>query len=265
MEILRAPNGCPWDQEQTLDSLKPFVLEEAYEVLDAIERHAMSDLRAEIGDFVLEAVFLAQIAAEAGHFTIADSLTDITDKLVNRHPHVFGTSKRLAPKGGARGDVTNATQVKEQWEAIKARERAASGKRDKGPLDGIPRTLPALLRAYGIGNRAKAVGFDWSTPAEVLDKVDEELRELRTELDSSATDERVAEELGDLLFSMAHLARKLGIEPEAALRAANDKFSRRFAAMQELLRQRGLEFGDAKLDQMEEAWEEVKKIEGKAV
>src|SRR5712692_784150 len=167
MAALRSPNGCPWDREQTIDSLKPFVLEEAYEVVEAIDRHDHAALREELGDFLFEAVFLAQLEAEAGHFTIADSLASIADKLVRRHPHVFAREPGVAPPRSA-GDVRT------RWEDIKARERGGDSPA-KTLLGGIPATLPALLRAYQIGLRAAAVGFDWTRAADVVDKIEEEV------------------------------------------------------------------------------------------
>jgi MazG family protein len=250
MRILRAPGGCPWDREQTLDSLKPFVLEEAHEVVDAIERGSYDELRGEIGDLAFEAVFLAQLCSDAGHFTIVDALHDVRAKLVRRHPHVF------APDEGTAG-ITTPQAVKGQWEAIKAEERASKGQSRESLFDGIPRTLPALLRAYEIGVRASSVGFDWATPEAVVEKVDEELAELRETLPGDDAT-RIEEEIGDLLFAVANLARKLGLEPEAALRRANRKFTDRFADMQSRLAREGVSLVDASLDRMEAAWQQAK-------
>lgn len=257
MRALRAPDGCPWDREQTHASLRPFVLEETYEVLDAIESGNPATLREELGDFLYEAVFLAQISEEAGQFTIADAVQSICDKLVRRHPHVFA---RHTPDGAP---VTS-RQVVEKWETMKARERSAAGepadRAAKTTLSGVPRTLPSLLRAYEISARAAAVGFDWARPADVIDKIEEEVAEVRREVESGATGDlsRAEEEMGDLLFAIANLSRKLGIEPEAALRRANDKFTTRFEAMERALAQRGQSFGDVSLEQMEEEWQRVK-------
>src|SRR6476469_2934335 len=170
MATLRSPEGCPWDREQTIDSLKPYVLEETYEVVEAIDQGDHAALREELGDFVFEAVFLAQLEAEAGHFTIADSLTSIADKLVRRHPHVFA-------RGAGEPALDSAGQVKVRWEEIKAQERGAS-EQPTTLLSGIAPALPALLRAYHIGTRAASVGFDWAQTADVVDKIDEEVREL---------------------------------------------------------------------------------------
>jgi MazG family protein len=263
MRRLRAPDGCPWDREQTPASLRPFVLEETYEVLEAIEHGTPQDLCEELGDFLFEAVFLARIHEEAGHFSIADVVDGIADKLVRRHPHVF-----------ERGDGENALtsgQVVERWEALKARERALAGKKTpekskvKTTLSGVPATLPSLLRAYELSSRAAAVGFDWAKAGDVLDKIDEEVAELRREVESGATGDlsRAEDEMGDLLFSIANLSRKLGIEPEAALRRAGDKFSARFGQMEGALAARGVSLPEASLDEMETEWQKAKEtVEG---
>ena len=259
MRRLRAPGGCPWDREQTLASLRPFVLEETYEVLEAIESGGPESLREELGDFLFEAVFLAQISEEAGHFSIADAIQAICDKLVRRHPHVF------ARQGGDPSMTSG--QVLERWEAIKARERASQGpsqgkdpNRAKTTLSGVPKTLPSLLRAYEISARAATVGFDWARPADVLDKIEEEVAEVRKEVESGATGDlsRAEEEMGDLLFAIANLSRKLGIEPEAALRRANEKFTGRFDAVEQAFAARGRSLQDATLEEMEAEWVRVK-------
>jgi MazG family protein len=262
MRALRAPDGCPWDREQTLASLRPFVLEETYEVLEAIESGTPAHLREELGDFLYEAVFLAQISEEAGDFSIADTIDAICDKLVRRHPHVFAREHQ------DRSITTD--QVIERWETMKARERAAlqhgagqSGNdavRPKTTLSGVPKTLPSLLRAYEISARAAAVGFDWARPSDVLDKIEEEVAEVRREVESGATGDlsRAEEEMGDLLFAIANLSRKLGIEPEAALRRANEKFTRRFNAVEQAFAARGGSLQDATLQEMEEEWQRVK-------
>jgi ATP diphosphatase len=252
MRLLRGPGGCPWDHEQTLDTLKPFVLEEAHEVIDAIERRDMRELRGEIGDLVFEGVFLAQVSEDEGGFTITDALRDVFEKLVRRHPHVFGDVNH----------VRTPEHVKGQWEQVKAAERASAGKAARGVFDGIAKTLPALLASYEIGQRAAATGFDWHEAPDVIDKIDEEVQELRATLRESDR-ARTEEELGDLLFAVANLARKLEIEPEAALRAANRKFTTRFAAMQQRLESRGLSLGQASLDQMEHEWQAVKRAEAR--
>jgi MazG family protein len=254
MDTLRSPRGCPWDRKQTHRTLRPFLLEEAYEALDAIDRRDFDDLAGELGDVLFQCVFHAQLAAEAGRFEIADAIDAITAKLVRRHPHVFTPAGRPLPT--RRGQIRTSRAVVEQWEQLKARERGATGA-PTGILDGIPRSMAALLRAHEIGSRVGAVGFDWPRANDVLDKIDEEVRELRAAAGES--DARAAEELGDLLFSIANLARKLGVEPESALREANDKFTRRFALVERALAARGRDLHDASLEEMEAAWQRAKR------
>jgi MazG family protein len=252
MAALRAPDGCPWDREQTIDSLKPFVLEETYEVLEAIDHHDHAALREELGDFVFEAVFLAQLEAEAGHFTIADSLQSIADKLVRRHPHVFARDAGESP-------LDSAGQVRTRWEEIKAQERGADTQ-SKTLLSGIAPALPALLRAFHIGVRAASVGFDWPDAGDVVDKIQEEVGELREVASAGGPIDqaRAEEEMGDLLFALANLARKLGIEPETALRKANDKFTRRFGTLERSVADSGRAMKDMTLDELEGEWQRVK-------
>ena len=249
---LRAPDGCPWDREQTIDSLKPFVLEETYEVLETIDGHDHAGLAEELGDFLYQAVFLAQLETEADHFTIADSIRSITDKLIRRHPHVFERDRGEAA-------LDTAGQVRTRWEEIKAQERGAQ---QKPPtlLGGIPPTLPALLRAFQIGVRAASVGFDWTSAAKVIDKIQEEVDELREVVahDHPLDRGRAEEEMGDLLFSIANLARQLGIEPETALRKANDKFTRRFGLMEQSIASSGRAMNEMRLEEMEQEWESAK-------
>jgi MazG family protein len=247
---LRSPGGCPWDREQTIDTLKPYVLEETYEVLEAIDRHDHASLCEELGDFLFEAVFVAQLEAEAGHFTVADALRSIADKLVRRHPHVF------ARKDGD-GSIGSA-EVVTRWEQIKAQERAGSPVA-KTLLGGVPVALPALLRAYQIGLRARSVGFDWNRPADVVDKIQEEVNELREAVNDGAGDRaRIEDEMGDLLFSIANLSRQLGIEPESALRKANDKFTTRFEAMEKAIGDSGRTMSTMNLDELEREWDVAK-------
>jgi MazG family protein len=243
---LRGADGCPWDREQTVESLRGFVLEETYEVLDAIDRGDHDALREEIGDLLFEGVFLAQIEADAARFTVADSLRAVSDKLIRRHPHVFAE---------ARG-VDTAGKVVEQWEQIKSREQKDAGAR-RSVLKGMPKAMPALLRAYEIGTRVAAVGFDWARTEDVVDKIEEEVAELRHAVAGEGR-ERAEEEMGDLLFSIVNLARKLGIEPESALRKANEKFSTRFEALERHLEAEGRSVHKATLDEMEEAWGKIK-------
>ena len=255
---LRAPGGCPWDREQTHASLRPFVLEEAYEVIEAIEAGSAAGLREELGDYLFEAVLLAQISEEAGDFSIGDAVAEISDKLVRRHPHFF-------ERGDGDQPLTSG-QVLERWETLKQRERAAEGKpaaEARTTLSGVPKTLPSLLRAYEISARAAAVGFDWSRVTDVLDKIEEEVAEVRVEVEAGATGQlsRAEEEMGDLLFAIANLSRKLGIEPEAALRRANDKFTTRFTAMERAFAGRDRPLSTASLEEMEVEWERVKAAE----
>jgi MazG family protein len=261
LRLLRSPGGCPWDREQSLRSLAPFVQEEAAEVVDAIERDDLDGLREEIGDLVFEGVFLAQLTAESRHFSIADSIRLVCEKLIRRHPHVF---TQPPPPGASGTAVETASHVVAQWADIKAREKAARGDR-AGVLDGVPAALPALAAACDLGRKAARVRFDWPTAVEVIDKVQEEIAELRHELRPAGTapDEtalaRIDEELGDLLFALAQLARKLGLDPEASLRAANRKFRARFGALERTARDEGIDDLSAlTLDQLEARWQRVK-------
>jgi MazG family protein len=253
MATLRGPDGCPWDREQTIDSLKPFVLEETYEVLEAIDRHDHGELCEELGDFVFEAVFLAQLESEAGHFGIADSLKLVADKLVRRHPHVFA-------RDAGEPKLESAGQVRTRWEEIKAVERTSrSGQpAPRTLLSGIAAALPALLRAYHIGTRAASVGFDWARPGDVVDKIQEEVDELREVVEGPSDPSRAEEEMGDLLFAIANLARKLGIEPETALRKANDKFTRRFGTLERTVAASGRKMSEMSLEALEEEWQRAK-------
>jgi MazG family protein len=261
VRVLRSPEGCPWDREQTLQTLRPFVLEETYEVLEALDHDDRPALCEELGDFIFEGVLLAQLCTESGDFTVADSLHSISDKLVRRHPHVFG------PRDGTRQDETRpapttAQQVLERWEDLKAKENSGAGTR-RTALGGVPKTLPALLRANEIGMRAAAVGFDWERAADVIAKIEEEVAELResVEMGGAANRALAEEEMGDLLFAIANLSRKLGIEPEAALRQANEKFTRRFTAMELAIRTNGRTLSDCSLQDMEDEWARVKLAE----
>jgi nucleoside triphosphate diphosphatase len=255
MATLRSPEGCPWDREQSIDSLKPFVLEETYEVLEAIDRHDHAALCEELGDFVFEAVFVAQLEGEAGHFTIADAIKSAADKLVRRHPHVFR-------RDAGEAVLETPGQVRTRWEEIKAEERSEQsrdGKKPKTLLGGLAPTLPALLRAFHIGTRAASVGFDWVAADDVVEKMQEELDEIRQVVKGGAVDhERAEEEMGDLLFTIANLSRKLGIEPETALRKANDKFTKRFGTLEQSVAASGKVMKDMTLDQLEAEWQRAK-------
>lgn len=251
MRTLRSEHGCAWDKQQTIKTLRPFVLEETYELLDALDRGDYESLKHELGDFLFEAVFLAQICEEEGRFSIADSIQSIADKLIRRHPHIFDPDGKaaLTPK-----------QVKQQWEEIKAKERHDAGEPEKTVLSGVPRAMPALLRAYELSTRAAQVGFDWVTTDDVIDKAEEEIRELRDAVAAGGGTSREAEEeFGDLLFSLVNVARKLGIEPEAALRVANDKFQRRFDDVERQVVKSGKKFKNHSLDELEAYWQAAKK------
>jgi MazG family protein len=256
MRRLRSARGCPWDREQTLRTLRPFLLEETYETLDAIDRGDDAALAGEIGDLLFEAVFLAQVGADEGRFTLDEALASVTRKLVRRHPHVFGAAAAARGRRGPRRRVKTSSQVLEQWEKIKAGEQAARGERST-ILGGVPKALPALLGAFEIGNRAAAVGFDWARPADVVAKVEEEVAELRRAVGHEGP-ARIEEEMGDLLFSIANLSRKLGVEPESALRQANAKFTKRFTALEGRLHARGRSVHDATLEEMEAEWVALK-------
>ena len=248
MRRLRDPDGgCPWDIEQDFASIAPYTIEEAYEVADAIEREAWDELKGELGDLLFQAVFHAQMASERGLFDFDDVAHTMSDKMVARHPHVFGEESRSK----------SAAQQTRDWEEVKARERA--GRAQKGALDGVALGLPALLRAVKLQNRAARVGFDWPTTDEVLDKLTEEVEELR----SATNAQDKFEEFGDLLFVMANLARHMNIDPEAALRAANGKFTRRFSYIERALAEQGKRAQESTLEVMDALWEEAKRGEKK--
>jgi ATP diphosphatase len=249
MARLRDPKGgCPWDLEQDFATIAPYTIEEAYEVADAIERQAWDELEGELGDLLLQTVYHAQMGAEAGYFTFDSVANAIADKMVARHPHVFGTESR---------DKSAEDQTRD-WERMKAAERAR--KAETGILDGIAKGLPALTRAVKLQNRAARVGFDWPSTAEVIDKIVEEARELN-EARATRSASEVFEEFGDLLFVVANLARHLKIDPETALRAANSKFTRRFRAIESALARRGKRPEDSDLAEMDALWNEAKAAE----
>ena len=244
MRRLRAPDGCPWDREQTPATLKPQLLEECYEVLEAIDSASPSDLKEELGDLLLHVIFQAQIADEKGEFNFSDVAEGISDKLVRRHPHVFGT-----------GRAVGAGEVVTLWNELKKAEKPERTR----ALDGVPRTLPALMRAEALQKRARQVGFDWPDPQGALEKVREEVDEVAAEMEGPR--EAVAEELGDLFFSLVNLGRHLQFSAEELLSRANDKFARRFDAMEVLIKAQGRELSDCRLQELDEAWNEVKKSE----
>ncbi|WP_414470909.1 nucleoside triphosphate pyrophosphohydrolase [Microvirga sp. M2] len=261
MAALRTPKtGCPWDLEQDFASIAPYTLEEAYEVVDAIERGDLADLRDELGDLLLQVVFHARMAEEQGAFAFPDVVEAITRKLIRRHPHVFGEAKDLAPE-----------EVKTLWDAIKREEKSerhraretmghAPEPHDAGFLGGIPTALPALTRAQKLTAKAAKVGFDWPDAAQVIDKIHEELEEVK-DASSSGERDRIEDEIGDLLFSVTNLARHYGIDPETALRRTNAKFERRFGAVEEGLKWQGRRLDDASLEEMEDLWVQAKRSE----
>jgi MazG family protein len=259
MHTLRAPGGCPWDREQTLATLRPFVLEETCELLDAIDAGDANALREELGDFLFEAVFLAELCAEAGDFTIGDSIQLVTEKLIRRHPHIF------TPDGQPLADLPAITAggVKAQWDDIKAGERSTAGKPAKTTLAGIPRSTPALHRAHELGRRAAGVGFDWEKATDVMAKIDEEVRELKEAVAATgAVSASAEEELGDVLFAIANVARKMGLDSEVALKRACDKFQERFESMERTARDEGRTLAGMTAKELDDRWTHAKDVTG---
>ncbi len=241
---LRSPQGCPWDREQTHESLRQHLLEETYEVIEAIDEHRIEDLAEELGDLLLQIIFHAQMAAEANQFTIANVIDSINQKLIRRHPHVFGDEK-----------VDSAAEQIKLWEKTKLKKE---GK--KSAIDGIPKELPALVRAYRLQNKAAAVGFDWPDINPVWEKIEEELAELREAVERQSESD-IQEELGDVLFSLVNLSRHLQHNPEDALRHTIDKFSRRFHAIEDEMQKQNLSFSSATLAEMDAIWDRIKSKE----
>ena len=249
MRRLRDPNsGCPWDIEQDFATIAPYTIEEAYEVADAIDREAWSELKSELGDLLLQVIYHGQMASEAGHFELDDVVDGITAKMIARHPHVFGDESR---------DKSAQDQTRD-WEAAKAAERASTGR--DGVLDDVALGLPALVRAVKLQKRAARIGFDWPETALVLDKINEESAELVAAM-SKGDNKNIKEEFGDLLFVMANLGRHLGVDPEAALRDANSKFTRRFRAIETHLAAEGRLPQDSDLQEMDALWDAAKSAE----
>ncbi len=244
MRRLRAPGGCPWDREQTFDSIKPFLLEETYEVMDAIDRRDWDELRGELGDLLLQAVFFAQMAEDAGHFSIGDSVDAISEKLIRRHPHVFASEH-----------AETEADVRKRWSEIKAIEKQHRSNAPEGLLDGVPRALPALVEAQQISSRAAQAGFDWSDVNGVLAKLDEE----RAELAAASTPEEREHEIGDLLFVIVNLARFSKVDPEQALRRSNARFRKRFRHVEQGLAAQNKTLADSNIDEMEELWQQAKR------
>jgi MazG family protein len=246
MARLRAPGGCPWDREQTFDTIKPYTLEETYEVLDAIDRRDWVEVAEELGDLLLQSVFYAQMASEQGLFHIGDSLDAINQKLIRRHPHVFGD-----------GSAESAGDVKRIWGEIKAAEKKDRGSERAGLLDSVPRAMPALVEAQQIASRAAGVGFDWENADQVIEKLDEELAEL-AEARRQASPAELENEIGDLLFVLVNLARFVRVDPEQALRKTNAKFRERFGYIERKLAERGKTLQDSGIAEMEELWQQAK-------
>lgn len=247
LSVLRSAQGCAWDRKQTHRSLVPYLIEEAYEVIDAIEADNPSALREELGDLLCQIVFHAQIASESKSFSMDDAIQSIVNKLIERHPHVFEQPADLEPQ-----------QVRDQWEQIKSRIR------ENSPLLGnIPKSMPALTMAFRIGEKAGGVGFDWQTAEAVLDKIREETQEVATEMHATANDPeragRLTSEIGDLLFAVASLSRKMDIDPEAALKSSMQKFISRFAKLEERVKSEHGDFSKVSLDQMENLWQMIKR------
>jgi tetrapyrrole methylase family protein/MazG family protein len=260
MRRLRSPEGCPWDREQTYETLAPMLLEEAYEAFEAVEEAREGrpgELRDELGDLLFQIVFYAQVASERGEFRIEDVTDAIHSKMVRRHPHVF-----------AGATAEDSAEVLRNWEAIKAEEKRAAGKTDEAAvsslLDGVSKKAPALMEAHQLSTKAARVRFDWQRIEDIFDKLHEEIDELREAIRSHAASRseddkaRVREELGDLLFAVTNIARHLQVEPEAALKSTNRKFRRRFQHIEEGLRKQNRTFDAATLDEMEELWQEAK-------
>ena len=263
MDRLRSPDGCPWDREQTYATLAPMLLEEAYEAFDALEeaRQGRPDaLREELGDLLFQITFFARVAKERGEFNIEDVINEVHAKMVRRHPHVFGDTK-----------ASDSTEVLRNWEAIKAEEKRAGNKNadkraDTSILDGVSTKAPALMEAHQISTKVARVGFDWKRIEDIFEKLQEEVDELRAAIDEhkqsnqEADHVRVREEIGDLLFVVTNIARQLNVEPEAALKLSNRKFRRRFGYIETRLREQNRKFAETTLDELEELWQEAKRV-----
>src|SRR5947207_11660437 len=260
MDRLRSPDGCPWDREQTYATLAPMLLEEAYEAFDALEeaRQGRSNsLREELGDLLFQITFFARVAKERGEFTIDDVIEQVHEKMVRRHPHVFGDV-----------EAGSSTEVLKNWEAIKAEEKRARAKDESQAtsiLDGVSTKAPALMEAHQISTKVARVGFDWKRLEDIFEKLEEEVEELREAIehhqqsDDEVNHTRVREEIGDLLFVITNIARQLNVEPEAALKLSNRKFRRRFRYIETMLRERNRKFDETTLEELEELWQEAKK------
>jgi MazG family protein len=247
---LRAPGGCPWDREQTHETVKPMTIEEAYEVAHAIDEKDDDELLGELGDLLLQVVFHANIAEERGAFRLKQILERVSDKMVRRHPHVFGED-----------EASTSGEVLRSWEAIKAQEREAKGKDDASMLDSVHRGLPAVMEAFQMTTKVSRVGFDWTEADAAIVKLDEEVLELREAIRAKTDPRAVAEEVGDLLFIAVNVARLAGVDPESALKSANRKFRRRFRHVEERLAADGRKPADSTLEEMDRLWDEAKRRE----
>lgn len=245
MATLRGPDGCPWDHKQTPESLKPFLIEESFEVIDALDERNPDKIKEELGDLLFQIIFHARLAEEQGHFTIRDVIAENVEKMVRRHPHVFGDAK-----------VSSASEVIANWEEIKKKEKKHDDK-PRSLLEGVPRSMPSLMRAHKIQERAARVGFDWNRIDEVLPKLDEEMAEFRDSLKSKDT-AKIEEELGDIFFTLVNVSRFLKLDPEEALRKTNNKFISRFRSMEEKAAEAGKSLNNMTLDEMEQLWQEAK-------
>jgi MazG family protein len=254
LERLRGPDGCPWDREQTNETLRPMLIEEAYEVVEAVDEAAPHKLAEELGDLLFQIMFYSQMAAERGEFDVYDVIGAIHTKMVRRHPHVFGDAT-----------IETASDVLKNWDDLKRGERAAAGREHpKGLLESVSGHLPALLEAYNLTDRASRVGFDWPAPEPCIEKLEEEIGELRAEIGQAEADRdraRIEAEVGDLLFAAVNVARLIGVDPETALKGANRKFRRRFAHIETRLEEKGRTPRDATLEEMDALWDEAKLAE----
>ncbi|RLB12488.1 MAG: nucleoside triphosphate pyrophosphohydrolase [Deltaproteobacteria bacterium] len=249
VSFLRSEEGCPWDRKQTSRSLKPYFLEEVYELMEAIETQCPESLREELGDVLMHICFQVSLAREAGHFGLEDVVATVRDKMIRRHPHVFSDVK-----------FENYADQLFAWEQIKKEEKAGKPSPGKSVLEGLPKDLPALLKSYRIQGRVSKYRFDWDEPLELFSKIDEELKELKDSIQAGRS-EAVEEEIGDLLFTIVNLSRLLGVHPQLALERTNRKFIRRFKELEKLLHKRGKVLGELSLEELDAVWEEVKKNE----
>lgn len=252
VEKLRGPNGCPWDKEQTYETLGPMTIEEAYELLEAIEEKDPEQMKRELGDLLFQVVFYSRVASERGEFTLEEVIAHVHEKMIRRHPHVFGDAS-----------ASTSDDVLRRWEKIKLEEKAHAGSETPSVLDGVSSRIPALIEAYQLAERASRVGFDWESVPSALEKLDEEVGELRDAVAASPGDkDRLKEEIGDLLFMTVNVARLLGLDAESALKAANRKFKERFRWMEQEVRRQGRSLDELTLDELETLWQQAKQRPG---